>query len=56
VLKKSISIFYQKKTIAIMHILDIQTPTMTVNYRIIIVDHPLEGLACTVKHSMHMNS
>jgi hypothetical protein len=27
-----------------MHVLDILTPTMTVNYRIIIVGHPKEDL------------
>ena len=37
-----------------MHILDIQTPTMTMNYRIIIIAHQLEGL--NMHRSMHMNS
>jgi hypothetical protein len=38
-----------------MHVLDILTPTMTENYRIIIKGHLLEGLACTAKYSMHHN-
>jgi hypothetical protein len=36
-----------------MHVLDIRTPTMTVNHSITIVSRPLKSLTCNRENSMH---